>query len=302
MTRAVDWLGGGKRAALAALGAMLCWGAVVASTASGYVYFVGQYGQAIHRMKVDGSHVQSRFIPAAAASAIAVNSSHIYWFDTNTKAPVNDGTGLDSVAAANLDGSRITKNLIPIRAQVDSPGLAIDPSHVYFADPGPGFPYNTIARATLAGGDLQPLLVNDGPDWNRDGGPLYLAVAGRYLYWLDGNGNIGRSGLDGSQPNDRYISHLPKVSQPGGFAAAGSHLYWTSPRGIARIGLDGHGLDAHFVRTADAPRTIAVFGRHIYWGEGTFIRRADLNGSHVRTLHRSSSFDTVNAIAVDGRG
>ena len=69
-----------------------------------------------------------------------------------------------------------------------------------------------------------------------------MAVDGTHVYWANNaSGTIGRANLDGSNPNQSFITG---ANAPIGVAVDGAHVYWTNfPQsagtGIGRANLDG---------------------------------------------------------------
>jgi sugar lactone lactonase YvrE len=120
--------------------------------------------------------------------------------------------------------------------------------------------------------------------------------AGAFIYWTDG-GTIGRSNLDGTGIDERFISGTNSV---GSVAVDAQYIYWTGSTEdqnstIVRAKLDGTKVDQTFVPFLAGPQigAIAVDDDHIYWAEnhpshppGTTppsgsIGRANLDGTGV---------------------
>jgi streptogramin lyase len=87
------------------------------------------------RANLDGSNPNQSFVPAGIPWALAIDSGHIYWADTNT------GT----IGRANLDGSNPNQSFIT-PANVPY-GVAVDSGHVYWTNASTG----SIGRANLDG-------------------------------------------------------------------------------------------------------------------------------------------------------
>jgi len=144
----------------------------------------------------------------------------------------------------------------------------------------------TIVRANLDGTGVQPLV-------STPGGACGVAVDSAHIYWsslngnLVGGGSIGRANLDGSAPDQNFITG---ASNPCGVAVDGAHVYWAnnvSGGSIGRANLDGSAPNQSIVSPMDHPCGVAVDGSHLYWGNrgsGTTagdgaIGRASLDGS-----------------------
>jgi len=108
--------------------------------------------------------------------------------------------------------------------------------------------------------------------------PSGVAVDGTYIYWGDGT-NIGRSKLNGSEPNAAFIA-APENAL--GVAVNATHIFWadTTAGTIGRAKLDGTEANNSFVTTPVAPTAVAVNATHIFWADTTAgtIGRATLAG------------------------
>lgn len=111
--------------------------------------------------------------------------------------------------------------------------------------------------------------------------------AGAYVYWANKyDDQIGRAGLDGSEPDQAFVSGLGDQSHPVGVAVDSAHLYWANyeqPDSIGRANIDGSCPDQRFVTGASDPVGVAVDSGHVYWtnaATGT-IGRARLDGTHA---------------------
>jgi hypothetical protein len=102
-----------------------------------------------------------------------------------------------------------------------------------------------------------------------------------YIYWSsDGAAAIGRANLDGTSPDQSFITG---ANEPAGIALDGAHIYWTNYplHAIGRANLDGTSPDQSFITGATFPYGIAVDAAHVYWtnsGDVT-IGRANLDGT-----------------------
>jgi hypothetical protein len=126
------------------------------------------------------------------------------------------------------------------------------------------------------------------------------ASAGAFVFWTHNNSPnlIGRAGLDGSAPNQSFISGESYFAP--GVAADGSHIYWTDNGKIGRANADGTGVNQNFVPGATAVRGIAVDGGHIYWSTGTGIGRANLDGGEADNAFIPGLGEGIDGVAVGG--
>jgi hypothetical protein len=197
----------------------------------------------------------------------------IYWANQ-----VPDGT----INAAPLAGGTPTTL---VTGQIFPAGVAVDASHIYWADTGKtGFP-GTIWEAPLTGSPAA--IVATGQD-----NPAGVAVDSSHIYWADqGNGTLWEAPLAGGPPT--FLNSVSKFAEPAGVAVDSSHVYWANFGGdsIDEAPLTPGGPVTTLVGGQNQPWGVAVDGSHIYWADqggggitsGT-IMEANLNGTGVTTL------------------
>lgn len=179
------------------------------------------------------------------------------------------------VARSNMDGSEFDGRFIPANttgpfsSYAGCQGVAVDASHVYWAEPG----RRSIGRASLDG---------SGVEYDFLGGlenPCGIAVDGTSIYWAEeGGGTIAKADLDGGGIDRDFVDG---IVNPCGVAVGSGYLYWTAEHYLARMPLSG-GIPE---RIYEGDSTfylcgVAVDSNHVYWsGFGESIGRADLDGS-----------------------
>ena len=117
-----------------------------------------EFGAGIGRADLDGTDVDPDFIPVDEIVMtpqgpqgsifnqprdVVVDGTHIYWARTNSVLDVR------SIGRADLDGTDIDQDFIPLREDDDPCGIAVNGSHIYWADSVQG-----IGRADLDGTDV----------------------------------------------------------------------------------------------------------------------------------------------------
>jgi virginiamycin B lyase len=106
------------------------------------------------------------------------------------------------------------------------------------------------------------------------------ASATAYVYWGNGaTSAVGRASLDGSAPNQSFITGATGVD---GVAVDAQNIYWADTSGtIGRANLDGTGVDQSFIPAANDPAGVAVDASHVYWvnAAGDAIARANIDGT-----------------------
>jgi hypothetical protein len=188
---------------------------------------------------------------------LAVDDQYIYW----TIARYCSGdppTCWSGIARANLDGSGVENQFIPVQGGHLWMGLAVDSNYIYWIDSALG--HQSIGRANLDGTGVDPSFIAGASA--QDGVvPGSLAVDGQHIYWTDPyRGAIGRANLDGTGVNWNFITG---ASLPSGVAVDFGHLYWanyyrcsnhnTDPPSscaggtIGSANLDGSGVNQSFI-------------------------------------------------------
>jgi hypothetical protein len=270
---------------------------LAATSAQAFIYW-GNVGGVIGRANNDGSGAIQTFIAKQyAPQGPAVNSTHIYWANTN---------GGNSIGRANIDGTGVVANFIPA---ANPYGLAINGTHVFWINQGGGVGDDFIARANLDGTGVDPTfaaLPNIGTVYGS------MDVTATHIYWSRGFG-IGRSNLNGTGVNNNFI--LPADGALiGSPRANGTHVFYT---GIRSNGGSTYGPAGYAARTGlaggpgpelfdlNSPGGLALYGGQLYFGRsGTNISlpntigRSNLDGSGLNlSLVPQANFPS--GIAVD---
>ncbi|MGN6372316.1 MAG: hypothetical protein ACTHM1_04915 [Solirubrobacteraceae bacterium] len=206
-----------------------------------------------------------------ASGGAAASVSHIYWTNAATsRGP--EGSGIDTVARADLNGGNINPDLVKIGEFPEA--IAVDAKHIYWVNAEHG----AIGRADLDGSHVNYEFI-------RATGNALL-VHGNYIYWLQAT-RIGRARIDGTNVNPNFVNIKPLMPffEVFGLAADGKHLYWSdqeSGGAIGRVDLNGKNVRKRFVTNLGATGSLAADGKHLYWANGRWgtINRTDLNGRH----------------------
>jgi len=202
----------------------------------------------IGRANLDGTGVDPSFISDAGygrVNGVAVDPAHVYW--------AGGTSDTLSIGRANLDGTGVDQDFIA------GPGalqVAVDSTHVYWADPDAG----TIGRANLDGtGVDQDFITRTHP---RQSIPTGVAVDDEHVYWTNFLDTIGRANLDGTGVDRSFITVAGNVNLSG-VAVDDEHVYWGNQIGakrgmIGRAKLNGKGADKRFIAGVDRPSGVAV--------------------------------------------
>ncbi len=281
-----------KRSFLALVVALACLATLAAPRAEAAVYWGGISAANLDGSEPDPAYFNAFYLgPGSAgfACGLAATPDYLYW------------GGTWGIGRVNLEGPATPQTIVgplptlgPRSSLCD---IAVDSSHVYWADPERG----SIGRSNLDGSEPDLALVSGLED------PCGIAVSGDYVYWADWRG-IGRARLDGGEPEPAF---LPGFVSGCGLTAAGGYLYWSSGNGpegaIGRVRLDGSEPNPAFLTGLGGVGSIAVDAAHVYWTdtrEGmvySTIGRADISGAAPdRNWIATESFN-VDDLAVDPR-
>jgi len=193
-------------------------------------------------------------------------SAAVYWTNPTT------------IGRVNLDGTHLEPEFIArngTREIVSACGVAVDRSHIYWADAA----NNTIGRANLDGTAPNYAFITGAND------PCGVAVNDSHIFWANREiDTIGRANLDGTEQNQSFLA-----GDACGIAVNDSHLFWGSliNDSIVRASLDGTVVETDFIDELGeiGPCGVAVNGAQVFWGSySSTIGRANLDGSNPSVL------------------
>ena len=166
-------------------------------------------GLSIERSDLDGTNVDAHFIRLpVAAGHLAIDDRYIYWSTAS------------EIGRAKLDGTGVTPDFISLTGE-DVGGLAVDSSHIYWADREDG----TIGRASIDGTGVTSGFVTGAANVTD------VAIDSQHIYWteltdgLPAGGSIGRANIDGT---DADASFITGAADPRGIAVDYAHIYWAN--------------------------------------------------------------------------
>jgi hypothetical protein len=240
--------------------------------------------------------------PAAFMAASADGSRAFF---TSSEKLTNDATtGPEpppaAIARAGIGGAPVEPSFLPAHAT----GVAVDGSHIYWADPEAG----AIGRAELGGGNPEAEFIGG------IGKPKDVAVDAEHIYWTNpgsgaaGEGTIGRAKLGAGGAEEIEAEFIKGADDPQGIAVDSSHIYWVNaglkPEGfVARANLDGTAAEPEFIHFATGD--VVVNASKIYFsrtnGTDGFIREANLDGSKSENLVTvTGAGGSPEGLALDG--
>ncbi len=245
--------------------AVVCLAAAPGAFAYIYYPYAGSSKYSIGRAALDGSSINSQFIPGLGGSQLAIDAHRIYWTDSRS-----------GVGRANINGTGARSSWIKPRGFAAFGGVSVDAHHVYWGNIN--FTGCSIGRASLAGTHVHKNLIV-GPCVG--GG---VAAVGKYLYFVSTAYKKNGAQWDAifRVPTKGGKVHLLVwVRSIAGFAVAKNHIYWDTDNAIGRSDLKGRhaGLLVHNIAPTypDSACGVAVGAGHIYWGA---VVSDAINGSH----------------------
>jgi hypothetical protein len=153
-----------------------------------FLYWANRLGSGIGRAGLDGSSPNSSFLATSGGPCgVSVDSNFIYWTTT----------GDEELGRATIAGGTPNPNFVSLTGQPC--GVGVNGTHLFFGTTAP----DGVGRANLDGTGLSGFVGAGDTDGSNFSEPF-----GGHLYWGNGNG-IGRVDLDGSNPNQSFISIAP---------------------------------------------------------------------------------------------
>lgn len=250
-----------------------------------YVFWTSvEGGQVLRTGKLDQQTVELDFgEPPYAPLALAADATTVYWTDSRTSGAIRSRPADQSnPAAALIDGQDFPLYVaiddefvywtndggLVLRANRDgggvsmvasslgdgpAGGLAVDATHVYFADTGGGRIFSIPKDGS---GQLSVVAANQL-------GPLGVAVNDRHAYWTSvDSGEVKRRSLDGGPVE---IIASGQVG-PSWIALGPNHVYWTNRTGNAVMSADTASFRVRVVASGqDDPNGVALDGDTLYW-------------------------------------
>lgn len=224
--------------------------AVFPGSAAAYIYFPN--GVHIGRALNDGTGLEPNFISTGTFNCgVAVDDGHIYW-----------GALGKGISRANLDGTGVEEEFIPLPSSAAPCGVAVDSTHVYWTDRS-----GAVGMADLDGENANPALISIGEPCGiaSDGGHVYFA-------WRNGSEfHLSRFAV----PYSGLESPLTATTGNCGVAVGGQDVYWanggpasTTGQTVQLANRDPFGPPAILVVTAggaERPWSVAAHGEFAYY-------------------------------------
>jgi Abnormal spindle-like microcephaly-assoc'd, ASPM-SPD-2-Hydin len=206
-------------------------------------------GGDIGRADLDGGHAQHDFIPTGHdPTALAVDSTHIYWVNAN------NGT----IGRATSIGGGVNQSFITGAVRPTGLALGVTGAYIYWSSRT-----GTIGRANSDGTGVDNRFITGAIH------PRSVAVDATHIYWVNANGTIGRANLDGTGVDQSFITGanfavglaINSGGAAGQASASQSSLTGFAPRAVG---------------TTSAPQTLTITNT----GDGPLkVTKAQLTGA-----------------------
>lgn len=243
-----------------------------------HVYWANPKAGTIGRADLDGTNVVPAFISPGAVEFgseetiesepryVAVDAGHIYWTNTGRSdsqfGPVDkEGT----IGRAEINGAKASIEPAFVRGASNPQGIAVNASHIYWANAGRTDETRTIARSAIGGGEVNETFHEvRGNGWT----PYGVGLSATHVYFSfneesDDNGYLGRIPLEGGSKEFHFIGK----AGVRGVAMDSGHVYWATQgeEAIGRADLELENLDSKLIELKGKPNGVAVDGSHLYW-------------------------------------
>jgi hypothetical protein len=202
---------------------------------------------------------------AARPRYVAVDADHVFWTNTGCSDKFGPLGGTGTISRAKLDGTEVKPDFIT--GASNPQGIAVNATHIYWANSGRSAGVHAIGRATTTGDEVVqnffPVVLAATPSG--------VALSTSYLYYSansledDSAGYVLRVSLDGSEGKGIFIGK----AGIRGIVVDGSHVYWadqaTGEEAIGRADLDLGNPETEFTPLNGGPNGLAVAFSHLYW-------------------------------------
>jgi len=202
--------------------------------------------------------------------AIDAGSKFIYW--SNTGLRDNSGDPIDgggTIGRAELNGSGNVVKVEPafICGASGPQGVAVNSTHIYWANAGQDPLARTIGRAEIDGNGVEQKFFE--PHGSRT--PYGIALSSTHLFFgfneeNNGFGYVGRVSLAGEEDGLLFLGN----AGIRGVSVDASHVFWVARNenaiGRADLELSSESVEEAFVKGIEGAATgLAVDSDHLYW-------------------------------------
>jgi len=198
---------------------------------------------------------------------VAVDAGHVYW--TNTGCSSGEfGTAVEgsgTIGRADISGSEASIKPAFIEGASNPQGIAVNATHIYWANAGRAAGVRAIGWATIEGGEVNQNFI---PATGGETKPYGVALSPTHVYYSgneegEDHGFIRRLTLEGGEQESLFIGK----EGIRGLAADAGHLYWATQgeEAIGRANLELENKEKEFIKLEGKPTGVAVNSEHLYW-------------------------------------
>jgi hypothetical protein len=249
-----------------------------------HIYWVDPLLGSIGRADLDGtpSSVEQTFIDSGTTKCevqgkpgvfedvastpryVAVDSEYVYWTNTGCSDEFGALEETGTIGRAKIDGTPASIEPEFITGASNPQGIAVNATHIYWANAGRSAGVRAIARATIVGGEVDQEFVKV---TGNDTSPTGVALSPTHLYFGASeaeteSGYLLRVLLNGEEEKITGASEGIR-----GVAVDNSHVYWASQgrEMVGRMSLDLSNHENEFIPLDGKPNGLAVDAAHLYW-------------------------------------
>jgi hypothetical protein len=226
------------------------------------------------------------FVPVAVPSepryvAVDKDEKYVYWTNTGRRNDISDPIdGGGTIGRAKL-GEGVVEDVEPaficgedksepdVRRISNPQGIAVDETHIYWANASPQSDHRSIGRALIEGGEVIGKFVLT---FGRTRVPFGVALSATHVYFTTNsegseNGALARAPLSGPIGVEEPESTIVGDDGLRGVALDSEHVYWVSQKEgtIGRAGLDLTSVENEFLKTEGIVTGLAVDSGHLLW-------------------------------------
>jgi hypothetical protein len=205
---------------------------------------------------------------ASTPRYVAVDSGHVYWTNTGCSDEIGALEGTGTIGRADVDGAPASVEAEFISGASNPLGIAVNATHIYWANAGRSAGVRAIARATIGGGEVNQSFIHV---IGNGTSPVGVALNATHVYYSSneeqdgGSAYLLRVPLAGGEQENLFVGK----AGVRGVAVDAAHVYWASQAGgeeaIGRADLDLTNPNNEFIKLEGKPNGVAVDAAHLYW-------------------------------------
>jgi len=249
---------------------------------AGHIYWVDAATGAIGRADLNGENKDPNFISPGSIECevedspgtfeevpshpryLAVDFEHIYWTNSGCADEVGPLGGKGTIGRADIDGNEASIEPAFIEGASNPQGIAVNATHIYWANAGRSAGVQAIGRATIEGDEVEQEF------FDLDLVPYGVALSPTRVYFSSNQPENDFSFIS-SIPLEGGTEDFAFIGKAGirGVAVDNSHVYWayqtSGEEAIGRADLELENVEKAFIPLSGKPVGLAVNLEHLYW-------------------------------------